>query len=109
MTNISEFKTKGYREFYSMQEFVDAISHTTRVMSWGAEKWTKMNNYLLRFKVNAHRHKGHIYVAVNFLDLFDVWLTDTKGNIVKTFDNVYLEDFIRIVDDQIERIPEYDF
>ena len=80
-----------------------------RVMSWGAHAWTKMNNKVLRFKVEAHRHKGHIYVAVNGADLFDIYLTTTKGTIKKEFKDIYIEDFISIVDEEIERIEEYTF
>ena len=107
MKNINEFQPKNYREFYSMEELVKTIARTMKVMSWGAHAWTKMNKSLLRFKVQAHRHKGHIYIAVNFLDLFDVFITTVQGNIVKTFENVYIEDLITTIDNEIERIPEY--
>ena len=107
MKNISEFTKKGYREFYSMQEFVSSISRTLKVITWGARNWTKMSDYLLRVKVSAHRHKGYVYIAVNGSDLFDIWLTDIKGNIKKTFTDIYLEDLIGVIDDEIERIPKY--
>jgi len=107
MEHISEFKESNYRDFYSMVDFVNSIGNTIKVRSWGAHAWTKMNDKLLRFMVHARRHKGHIYVAVNGLDLFDVFLTTTKGKIKKTFENIYIEDFIDIVDNEIENIPEY--
>lgn len=99
--------TKGLREFYSMQEFVSALSRLQTVWCWGAHAWTKMNNYVLRCKVQAHRHKGHIYFCVNGADLFDVYLTTTKGRIVKEFKDIYVEDVVRIIDTEIELIPEY--
>ena len=86
----------GCREFYTMDEFASTIGRTLFSITWGSHAWTKMNKNVLRFKVNAHRHKGHIYVAVNFMDLFDVYLTTTKGKIVKVFTDVYLEDFLNI-------------
>lgn len=107
MKNISEFQPKQYREFYSMQEFVDSIRRTLKVLTWGTRGWTKMNKALLRFRVSAHRHKGYIFVAVNGADLFDVWLTNLKGEIKKEFTDVYLEDILTVIDNEIEKIPEY--
>ena len=61
-----------------------------------------MNKFVLRFKVNGFNHKGHVYVGVNGLDLFDVYLTTTKGTIVKVITDIYLMDFIDIVDKAVE-------
>jgi hypothetical protein len=107
MENIKEFDGKGYREFYSMNDLVKTIARTMKVCSWGAHAWIKMSKYLLRFKVEAHRHKGHIYIAVNGADLFDVFLTTVQGRVVKEFKDVYIEDLITTIDDEIEKIPEY--
>lgn len=107
MKNISEFLPNKYREFYSMQELVSAISRTVKVLTWGTRGWTKMNNALLRFRVSARRHKGYIFIAVNGSDLYDVWLTDLKGNIKKTFNDVYVDDLISTIDNEIEDIPAY--
>lgn len=100
-------KEIGAREFHGMVDFVNAIKRTTKVMCWGAHAWTKMNKYVLRFKVEAHRHKGHIYVAVNASDLFDVYLTTTHGKIEHVFDSVYLGEFIATIDEKIEMIEDY--
>jgi hypothetical protein len=107
MKNISEFIPKNYREFYSMQELVSAISRTLKVITWAACGWTKMNKALLRFRVSAHRHKGYVYIAVNGADLFDIWLTNLKGDVKKTFTDVYVEDLITVIDDEIEKMPDY--
>lgn len=92
----------GCREWDDMKGFIQAIGRTMVVWSWGAEQWTKMNDYVLRFKVNGMNHKGHVYVAVNFMDLFDVYLTDFDGNIVEVLKDVYLMDFIEHVDVAVE-------
>ena len=107
MENIKELNQKNYRDFYSMNELFHTIRGTQKVITWGAHAWKNINGKLLRFKVNAHRHKGHIYIAVNGLDLFDVFLTTVQGRLVKEFKDVYLEDLVSMVDDEIERIPEY--
>ena len=105
--NISEFNQKNYREFYSMNEFIQTIGRTLKVITWGSYGWTRMNKSLLRFRVSARRHKGYIYVAVNGSDLFNVWLTNLKGDVKMEFLDVYLEDFIDVIDTEIEYIKEY--
>ena len=107
MKNISELNLKEYREFYTMNELFNAIRFTCKVLSWGAHAWTKVNKHLLRFKVEAHRHKGHVYIAVNGSDYFDVFLTTTRGRVIKEFRDVDISTLIETIDDEIERIPEY--
>ena len=51
--------------------------------------FTNYKNKVLRFKVNGHHHKGHVYVAVNGSDLYDVYLTTTRGNIVKEIKDIF--------------------
>jgi hypothetical protein len=102
-----DVKAIGCREFHSMQELVKAIARTAKVMSWGARSWTKMSKYVLAFRVSAHRHKGLIYIAVNGADLFDVYLVSTHRNIKKVFNNVYVEDLLSTIDDEIEKIDSY--
>ena len=102
MKNINELVTKNYREFYSMVEFVNAIKNKVVVWSWGAHGWTKMNNNLLRFRVKGYLHKGYVFVAVNGRDLFDVWTTNLKGEIKDSKTDIYIEDFITIVDKMVE-------
>lgn len=104
-----DINKKGNREFYSMLELVNVLRKNPIVWSWGAHAWTKMNKYFLRFKVNAHRHKGHIYICVNGADLFDIYLTTIRGNTVKVFNDVYVSDLIETIDNEIEKIPEYNF
>lgn len=109
MTNINELNLSGFRNFYSMSEFVKSVAVTTKVMSWGARGWTKMNDKLLRFRVSANRHKGYIFIAVNGSDLFDIWLTNLKGDIKCNFTDIYLEDVIDIIDEKIEKLKIYNF
>lgn len=109
METIDINNTNGLREFYSMSELVSAIGRLSIVGSWGANSWTKMNKFYLRFKVQAHRHKGHIYICVNSSDLFDIYLTTTKGTIKKVFKDVYVEDLVSTIDNEIEKIEVYKF
>lgn len=90
----------------SMNDFISNIRRSMKVWSWGPQAWSNYGK-ILRFKVNAYRHKGHIYVRVNGADLFDIILTTTRGKIQKVFKDVFVGDFIEVVDQEIEKIPEY--
>ena len=99
--------TKTHREFYSQQELVNAIRRNAKVWSWGAHAWTKMNEYCLRFMVQGHHHRGHVYIVVNGSDLFDIYLTTSRGTIKHIMNDVFVEDLVRTIDEKVERIPAY--
>lgn len=107
MNKFDYNNTKGLRQFYGMADFVKAISNKSKVWSWGAHNYIKMNDYTLRFTVKGYLHKGHVYVVVNASDLFDVYLTSNQGNIQQVIKDIYVDDFIDMVDAQVEYIPEY--
>ena len=107
MEHISEFKKENYVDFYSAIDIVRMIKSTQIGWSWGPHAWRIMNRKQLRFKVDARRHKGHVYIAVNSFDLFDIFLTTLKGRVVKEIKNIYIDNLIRVIDNEIERIPEY--
>jgi hypothetical protein len=96
-----------HREFADMTGLANALRKNNLVWSWGASAWTKANDYCLRFKVNGHHHKGHVYLAVNAMDLFDIYLTSNQGTIKKIFTDVYLEELVDTIDVAVEKIAAY--
>jgi hypothetical protein len=78
--------------------------------SWGAEHFTvDKKNYptMFRMQVNGHHHKGHVYIFLSFLDLFDVYLTKKDGTIVQKVDGLFFDQLVDWIDEKVERIPEY--
>ena len=79
--------------------------------SWGATGFTiddKRNTRMLRFKSNGFKHKGHVYIFVNGMDLFDVYLTTLQGTIVETnSEGLYFDMLVDWIDERIEKQPEY--
>jgi hypothetical protein len=57
--------------------------------------------------VQGHHHKGHVYLVVNGSDLFDAYLTTSKGTIKSIEKDIHIEDFIDRLDVKIERIDNY--
>jgi len=106
--NCNNFET-GQRPFDDMNDFVNAIRRNSILWSWGSHAWTKMNEYCLRFMVNGHHHKGHVYLVVNSSDLFDAYLTTSKGTIKSIEKDIHIEDFIDRLDVKIERIDAYKY
>lgn len=69
----------------------------------------------LLFKVSARRHKGHIMVRLSGLDFYRVdfgYLR--KGEFVprkdmKPLEEVYCHNFVDLIDEEIEMVPEYTY
>jgi hypothetical protein len=79
--------------------------------SWGASKFivdNMKNPRMFRMNVQGHHHKGHVYIFVNGSDLFDVYLTSNQGTIKKFVEDLYFDQLVEWIDDNIERIPEYE-
>lgn len=89
-------------------ETLSVLSHNRITFySWGAHAFKNFSNRVLRFKVNGRHHKGHVYVVVNGSDLYDVYLTTTRGNIVREMKDIYFDELQMRVDNAIERVDEY--
>jgi hypothetical protein len=81
---------------------------------WGATAFTvdnMRNPKMLRFYVTGRKHKGHVYIFVNGMDLYDVYLTTTQGTIVEKSGDMglYFDQFTDWIDDRIEKIEGYRF
>jgi hypothetical protein len=75
--------------------------------SWGAVGWCRIGEKALRFKSNGYHHKGHVYISLNGKDLYDVLLTSMMGTIIDEIKDIYWDDLVEIIDNRIEKIPEY--
>jgi hypothetical protein len=78
-----------------------------KLWSWGANGYTNCFNKALKFKVQARRHKGYIYITVNGNDLYDIYLVSTHGNLIKEYIDIFFEDVVDIIDNEIENVKEY--
>lgn len=104
--NLSEI-TKVCRQM-EVKETVNLLNtQRTKLWSWGANGYTNCFNKALKFKVQAHRHKGYIYITVNGNDLYDVYLVSTHNNLKKQFNDIFFDDLVDIIDNEIERVKEY--
>ena len=82
-------------------------SEGTRFWSWGAHAFTNIKNKALRMKVEGHHHKGHVYISVNGMDLYDVHLTNLDGTLKEEITDIYFDDLFNTIDKKVEYISEY--
>lgn len=76
--------------------------------SWGYRKaCTVVNKKCFRFTVSGHHHKGHVYIVLSGLDLFNIYYTTNQGKIKKISKEIYLDMLIETLDVDIERIAAY--
>ena len=95
------------REF-NVRETLQVLTRNKSIYwSWGAHKMTNIENKGLMFKVNGHHHKGYVLITLHWMDTYDVHLVTTHRNIVKSFEMVYFDMLVEIIDNNIERIEEY--
>ena len=107
--NVSKI-TKMCRNL-NPQELLALLRHNISIFwSWGANSFvldSKSNCKMFRMTVQGHHHKGHVYIFVNGMDLFDVYLTSSQGKIKDKIEGLYFDDLVESIDKKVERIPEY--
>jgi hypothetical protein len=115
MNNIGEkietsVIVKSCRQF-DITELMSLLRHDmNKFWSWGSHAFTidnKNNTKMFRMTVSGHHHKGHLYIFLNGLDLFDVYLTSNRGTIKDIIKDQYFDMLVDSIDRRIERIARY--
>jgi len=83
-----------------------------KVLSWGANNWQALNYgngdfYFLRFSVTGRKFRGHIYIVLNPSDTYDVYYCTSHGTIKMISNGLYFDQLTEVIDNKIERVPEY--
>lgn len=87
---------------------VIAGSGLNRAGSWGFRAPIIMKpDMVYRFTVSGHNHKGHVYIELDFTDTFNIYYTSNRGAVKKTREGIYIDQLVEILDEDIERIPDY--
>ena len=98
-----------YTVWTDVRELIAVWSRNPIVWSWGFHNPTIYNDKVLGFNVNGHLHKGKVFLAVNGSDLFEIYFTSHKGEIMQVQKDVYLEDLTTTIDNVVEKIPQYKY
>ena len=112
INEVLDTKTASCREFNPDELMYILKSNRPVFWSWGADGLTvdkKNGTQMFRMTVRGHHHKGYVYIFLNFMDLFDVYLTKKDGTIVGRTEEmgIYNDQLVDWIDGKIERIPEY--
>lgn len=75
--------------------------------SWGVSKRVNFDNKALALKVSARRWKGFVVITLGWDDIYIVSYMTQTGRIHKTFEGVYCDDLVEVIDNEIENVPEY--
>jgi len=93
-----------------MAEYIYSIlrSNLNIIWSWGFQKPTIIENGL-KFKVQGFIFKGWVKVIYNGgSDLFDIKLVTIKNVEKKSIEGVYFDELVRVIDDNVEHVKNYD-
>lgn len=79
--------------------------------SWGSHAFcyavTSDGKPCLRFKVNGNKFKGYVHIIYNWADYYEIEFVTTHGNLKKRVDICYCDMLQEIIDEYVEKIPEY--
>jgi len=71
------------------------------VWSWGAHAWAGGEDFL-EFQVQGYKLKGVVRIRLNGLDLYDITFKNSHGEVIKEIKDVYNEDMVDIIDNEVE-------
>jgi len=101
---IDGFKI-GCRQF-DPKDPLQALRHFGGVFgtgSWGMRDLRAFSgNKALRMTVSGQLFKGHVYITLNGMDLYDVTYCSNRGTIKKVTTDIYFDDLFRFMDAVIE-------
>ena len=76
--------------------------------SWGYNSPVALTNGL-QFKVQGFKHKGFVAVTYNEgKDLFDVTLFNCQMVITKKIEDVYFDQLVEVIDNEVEKVHNYE-
>jgi len=78
-----------------------------KFLSWGSHDFYNMKDKGLLFKVQGHHHKGWVLITLNWTDTYSIKLLKNNGEVTYSLDMVYNDELFNILDEKIEKIPEY--
>ncbi len=107
---------KACRVMNPQETIAQLQMNRAKYICWGATAFTVDNPRkprMLRFKVTGMKHRGHVYVFVNGADLYDVYITTTRGTILEKSDGshggLYFDMLTTWIDDRVEKTENHRF
>lgn len=106
---FSKLMVKGEREF-DPNDTMRVLAHNTIIYwSWGVSKKVNLNNKGIILKVSGKHHKGWVLVTLGWEDLYKVYIVSNKGDIINEYEGIFFDQLVEVIDNRIEKIPDYKF
>jgi len=108
-TKLFEVSYPLLKDTFNIQETLSVLTHNRPMYwSWGVSKIINLNlNKGLLLKVSGNHHKGWVLITLDWTDTYNVDIISNKGEVIDHFDMVYFDMLSEIIDNRIERIPQY--
>lgn len=106
---IETLKALTKRQF-NTNETIELLTYgdnRIKFWCWGVSERINFENKGLLLKVNARRHKGYVFITLDWNDTYSVSLISNTGKILKTFEMIYFDMLTDVIDSEIELVPEY--
>lgn len=100
----------GEREFNPMETLQLLTQYNTMIwFSWGVPTSSIkiLGNKGLLFRVNGHHYKGLLLITLSWMDTYTVHKVKSNGEVIDLHQGIYFDQLQEIIDNWIERIPEY--
>ena len=91
----------GQRGF-DVNELFRNIRVLQTVWCWGAHKWTAHKDQWLKFNVQGHLFKGHVYITLGWDDTFTIYFTTSHGTIKEIKEMIFVDMLIETIDRVVE-------
>jgi hypothetical protein len=95
------------REFDPQETLRILSQDRMKYWSWGVSKKINYLNKGLLMKVSGNHHKGLVLITLGWEDLHKVYIISNKGEVIETYEGLYFDQLTEVIDNRIERIPEY--
>jgi len=103
---IDQCREMNVQELFSLLK-----SDIAKFWSWGVlpKSFKAEGEYTKYFRmiVQGHHHKGHVWIFLNGLDLFDVYFTSRQNTIKEIKTDLYFDMLVDVIDKFVEWVPEY--
>jgi hypothetical protein len=91
----------GQRGF-DPQELFSNMRGLQTVWCWGAHNWTAHKDQWLKFNVQGHLFKGHVYITLGWDDTFTIYFTTSHGTIKEIKEMIFIDMLIETIDRVVE-------
>ena len=93
---------------FSVQETLSQLNVIPQILwSWGMHDLNNIQGKGLLFKVQGHHHKGYVFITLSWMDTYTVRIVGMDGTILNTYENVYCDQLVEIIDNRVEKISSY--